>query len=117
MKPTIKHLIAEGKTKQAIELLLTKVQSSPDAEFQNNITLLSGRFHDLESKKHARTITDDAYNAERGRINQAILHYAEEMPDEKSAEKIVLPQADAKTIIQNADKIYNINHIDNANFS
>lgn len=116
MKKTLQDLLAEGKTAQVIDQLRQLMAS--DKDLHQQVLLTATRFADYEKQKHADTVAFDPLSIERNKINAALLHFIEQLPDHtvdtaKDADTLPKPP----TMIQNAEKIYNIDHIDNANFS
>lgn len=116
MKQGLENLIAEGNTQKVI----ATVQSlTPlNTELKNELALLSNRFQQNEKQHRLNIIDIQDYRTETNRINYALLSVIERLlEDVKIVKKRPASVSETKTVIQNADKIYNIQHIDNANFS
>lgn len=116
MRQTLQNLFAEGKTAQVLETLRTLTTN--DAAIHHQVLALSARFSENERQKHAGTLDHDTLHLERNRINAALLVLMEQVnPSVEGTQSQTDITPTANPIIQNAEKIYNINHIDNANFS
>jgi hypothetical protein len=126
MKQTLQNLLAEGKTAQVIAQLR---QSTPhDTDLHKDVLQISARFAHNERERHARTSDNTELSIEQNKINAALLAVIDKLADNPpistnpnteggTARDSWEAGKAAKTIVQNADKIYNIDHIDNANFS
>jgi hypothetical protein len=115
MKDTLKKLLAEGKTKQVLAQLQQVLQS--DADLQNDIILLSGRFATMQRQNRLGLADFATLNIERSKINAALVELIEQLEPSTNPNSEAEGSKATKTIIQKADKIYNIDRIDNANFS
>jgi hypothetical protein len=119
MKEMLRKLLAEGKIKPVFAQLRQAAQQ--DADWQNDIVLLSGRFATMERQNRQGTADPATLNIERSKIIAALLEMIEQLepanPPATTPNPPVEGNKATKSIIQNADKIYNIEHIDNANFS
>jgi Effector-associated domain 11 len=117
MKNTLRHLLADGKTKQAIEQALQL--ATGDKDWHNRILLISARFKAYEKQKLGGLEDASLLGIELNKINEALLAAMEELPEDATiaAGTSNVSTGTGPTIIQNAEKIYNIDHIDNANFS
>lgn len=104
--PSLQIMVAQGKTAQVIERLLKLTAS--DSDLHNQFILLSSRFTAYEKQRIDETLDISSLNIERNKINNSLLALLERLPPHLTA---------AANKNQTADKIYNINHIDNANFS
>ncbi len=113
---TLKNLLAEGKTAKLISSLLAHTKSH-DADLHNDVLQLSARFAEYQREKYANTEGFDPLSIERNKINAALLFVIDKLPDTLEEGKTTPSVKTEKTTIQNAEKIYNIQHIDNANFS
>lgn len=115
MKQILQNLIAEGKTAQAITLLRQATQH--DSDEHNSVIHLSARLAEYNKQKHSGIADSNTLSIELNKIHIAILAIVNKLPDENQVDTVTPSVSEGKTIIQNADKIYNIQHIDNANFS
>jgi regulator of replication initiation timing len=114
MKQHLRSLLANGNTRQVIDQLLQATQQLPD--LHNEVVQISARFAQMERQNRLGTEAHDTLTIERNKINAALLEIIGQLPDETT--KTNTPEKpEGKTIIQNADKIYNIGHIDKADFS
>lgn len=69
-KRTIKKLIGRGYLEEAIELMLDLVEKYGNtSDVENTLYNISGQFYSNESGRKSSTITADAYNTTRNRIN------------------------------------------------
>ena len=71
MKQTLRNLIADGKTAQALNTL--RQHNLNDTDLNAQITLLSARFTKNENQKNLGIIEERDYNLELNRINSALL--------------------------------------------
>lgn len=115
MKRVLNDLLAQGKTAQVLAQL--RSLSLSDSDLAGAIIQTSARFAEMERQQHAGTLAQDDLGVERNKINAAVLNLIENLPDDATSAKSASSTSDGKTVIQNADKIYNIQHIDKANFS
>lgn len=115
LKQNLQQLIAEGKIAQAMEQLLQATAS--DKDLHHEVLAVSARFAHYEKQVHGNTADSNWLATERNKINAAVLFIIDKLPNEEVSDKTIPLVKEGKTIIQNADKIYNIKHIDNANFS
>jgi hypothetical protein len=119
MKEILRNRLAEGKIKPVFEQLRQAAQQ--DADWQNEIILLSGRFATMERQNRLGTADPATINIERNKINEALLEMIEQLepanPPAPLPNNPVQTSKEPKSIIQKADKIYNIERIDNAHFS
>ncbi len=105
----IQQLIAEARLEEA----LTALKDSVPAHLKNEVLQLQSRLNELQRKIRLNIISEDEANLEHNKITAAALDLCNQIDSS-------IPTADTptgKTIIQNAEKIYNIDRIDNANFS
>ncbi len=75
---SMQKLIADGKTRQAIQAL--RSVSSQDEDWVNKVRMQSSRFETLENQKHEGTLTPAEYTLEKNKIDRALLHLIEQMP-------------------------------------
>ena len=114
MKSTLQHLLSEGKTDQVIAEL--RRLTAPDLYLHEQLLLIAGRQAELERKTIAGTASDDL-DIERNKIREALLVLVKKLPEEGTGDNATTASISGTTVIQQAEKIYNINHIDNADFS
>lgn len=114
----IRQLIASDELSQALRLLQELLQNSPKL---NEAILQSGRLSDISRQLRLGLIDQDQASLTKNQIRAGIL----ELLDEVEAQEKIRPElqgeverfAAGTTVIQNAEKIYNIEKIDNADFS
>ncbi|MDX1905974.1 MAG: hypothetical protein SF053_03005 [Bacteroidia bacterium] len=105
----LRDMAARGETGPAIQQLLLLTEGHTD--LHNDVVMLSGRYHRNEREKNAGLLDAASVNIEQNKITAALLHLIGRLPASSS------PAGISPTIIQQADKIYNIGKIDEANFS
>jgi len=115
MKTALQHHLSEGKTDQVIAEL--RRQTAPDPYLHEQLLLLSGRQAELERKSIAGTASADDLDIERNKIRAALMDMVRKLPEEGTGDNATTASISGTTVIQKAEKIYNINHIDNADFS
>lgn len=116
MKQVLQNLIADNKLDKVIAQLLQVGQS--DIDLKKEVVLLSNRFAENERKDKMNITDSKDYNVERNRIIDALLYVIDKLPDDIEVQNTATENTPKGNMtIQNADKIYNIQHIDNANFS
>jgi DNA-binding protein YbaB len=98
MKTALQQLLSEGKTGQVIAELL-----------------VAGRQSALERNINTGTARPDDIEVESNKIRAALLDLVKKLPE--AEENTSPPSSSGTTIIQQAEKIYNIEKIDNAKFS
>jgi hypothetical protein len=114
----IRDLIAKDDFKTAIQQLSALLKDSPrlDEAIQQ-----SARYNNVLRQIRLGLVDFQSANIAQNQIRDGVLELLREM--EEQAEETPTIHAEIEkhgkstTIIQNADKIYNISHIDNANFS
>ncbi|MBI1227102.1 MAG: hypothetical protein GC192_17860 [Bacteroidetes bacterium] len=99
-KPSFHTLLAQGRTGQVIEQLLAL--TALDKYLNNEVILLSSRYAAYQRKLNNGTVSSSSLSIDLNRINQALIAIIDKLPPNLAAA---------------ANKVYNINHIDNANFS
>ena len=110
---TIRELIANGHLSRALQQLQQFLQDSPRLK---EAILQSGRFAEIQQQLRMGTMSDEAADLKKNQIRASILDLLDEL-EGKGTDPLIKEAASQPQIIQNADKIYNIDHIDNANFS
>lgn len=69
-KRTIKKLIGRGYLEEAIDLMLELVEKyGNSSDVENTLYNISGQYYNNESGRKSSTITPDAYNTTRNRLN------------------------------------------------
>ncbi len=114
----LRQLIATDELNEALQLLQELLQNSPKL---NEALLQSGRLSDISRQLRLGLIDPDQASLTKNQIRAGIL----ELLGEVEAQEKVRPGlreeverfAAGTTVIQNAEKIYNIEKIDNADFS
>lgn len=114
----IRDLIAKDDFKTAIQQLSALLKDSPrlDEALQQ-----SARYNNVMHQIRLGLVDFETANIAQNQIRYDVLEFLREIEEqelESPAIRAEIKQYEkSKIIIQNADKIYNINHIDNANFS
>lgn len=114
----IRDLIANDDFKTAIQQLSALLKNSPRLD---EAVQQSARYNNVMRQIRLGLVDVEAANIAQNQIRQGLIDLLREIEEQglnvPPINKEVAKFANGKTIIQNADKIYNINHIDNANFS
>ena len=114
----IRDLIANDDFKTAIQQLSALLKNSPRLD---EAVQQSARYNNVMRQIRLGLVDVEAANIAQNQIRQGLIDLLREIEEQglnvPPIDKEVAEFANGKTIIQNADKIYNINHIDNANFS
>lgn len=118
----IQDLIAQDQLPQAIKLLKKLLENSPKLD---EVILQSARLQSIRKQVRTGQVNFEDGNVTHNQIRAGVLELVTEITtQEKQREDIKKEIAKVKvasntgdTIIQNADKIYNIKHIDKADFS
>ena len=113
----IRDLIAKNEIKEAIKLLRQILKHSPKLD---EVLQQSSRFSALRKEIRQDTIDYEDVTATENKISKALLELISEVDDQMKTPEIKAEFESAsggKTLIQNAEKIYNIDHIDNATFN
>lgn len=114
----IRDLIANDDFKTAIQQLSALLKNSPRLD---EAVQQSARYNNVMRQIRLGLVDFEAANIAQNQIRQGLIDLLREIEEQglnvPPINKEVAKFANGKTIIQNADKIYNINHIDNANFS
>jgi len=71
-------MVANGKTKAAIEALLVAAKNSGDNDFENGIISLKSKFSALKKDSRNGTITSENENIAKNRINANILSFVDD---------------------------------------
>lgn len=139
--PQIRELIARDELKAAIDQLRVFLEKTPKLD---EILHQSGRFENIRQQIRLGTVSHPEARLEQNQIRAALLELLSEIETQgqqpalraemeravvvENSKNVVVGSSISAggdvhigdkntTITQNADKIYNINHIDNANFS
>lgn len=115
MKHTLQNLLAAGKTDEVLDQL--RQLAVADEALAQSVVHTAARFAQLKRQSLEGAISFADANVERNQINKALLHLIAQLPDTQPPATDAPAAQPEKTVIQNADKIYNIGHIDHANFS
>lgn len=114
----LRDLIARDELPAALRQLCTLLNNSPKLD---EAILQSGRFEAIRREIRLGVVSHAEASLTQNEIRAGLLDLIseikaqeEEMPDIRTE---VEKYGNGITVIQNADKIYNINKIDNANFS
>jgi len=111
---TIKKLIAKDDLKQALSQLKVFFEHSAKLD---EVILQSARFEAIRKQIRLGTINTEDKTVELTQLRIGILDLLRTVEEEAEqptwSEEV---NKTAKTVIQQAPKIYNIDHIDNANF-
>ena len=114
----IRDLIAKDKIDTAIQELKKLLEGSPRL---TEVLQQSARYHRIITEQRLGVVDAAIANLEQNKISLGLLELLDLIAEEVQTDPTILNEmanfGNAKTIIQNAEKIYNINHIDNANFS
>lgn len=115
----IRNLIAKDDFPTAIQELCALLKNSPHLD---EAILQSARYNDITRQIRLGVVDFEAANVTKNQIRVAVLELLQEVEDLEQTQvpikqEVAKYTSNAKTIIQNADKIYNIEKIDNANFS
>ncbi len=84
MKKKLQQLIAEGTTKQAIQLLLSNTEKLDE---HKEVLLQSSRYETYEKNKDIGVLSFDEANIRLAKINNALLNIIEKLPDEENVSK------------------------------
>lgn len=114
----IRDLIAKDDVTTAVQQLSALLKDSPHL---NEAVQQSARYNNVMRQIRLGLVDFEAANIAQNQIRYAVLELLSEIEAQEQTQPNIKAEvekfANGKTIIQNADKIYNINHIDNANFS
>lgn len=109
----VRELIAEDEIKLVLQKLQLFLKGSPQL---SDAIQQSGRFTALQRQIMRGVIDDRAAELSHNQIRANLLDLLDEMEGKGSDTKIQAVMKDP-TVIQNAEKIYNIEYIDKADFS
>jgi Effector-associated domain 11 len=110
----LQQLVAEGDIGPALQEILTLTTGT---SLHNDALMISSRHHRNERARDAGTLDVSSFNIENNRISAALLNLIGRIKDDASQNPASRDGSTGTTIIQRADKIYNIGKIDEADFS
>lgn len=114
----LRQLVAQDKLDEALAQLNSLLENSP---LLNDALQLAGRFAGVRKQIRLGTVNHVDATLTQNQIRVGLLDLLQEIETQQVAQPAIQKEigraAAGKTIIQNADKIYNIDHIDEATFS
>lgn len=114
----IRDLIAKDEVKTAIQELSALLKGSPQLD---EAVQQSARYNNVMQQIRLGLVDFQSANIAQNQIRHGILELLREIEEQGVASAAIRSEVEqyekGVTIIQHAEKIYNINHIDNANFS
>lgn len=114
----VQQLIASGEVEEAIRLLHELLKNSPKL---NEVLLQSARLNDINRQVRLGLIDDSHADQTRNKIRAGLLELLDEIRKQENEFPDIRGEVEqffvGTTTVQNAEKIYNIEKIDNANFS
>jgi hypothetical protein len=114
----IRDLIAKDDLKTAIQQLSALLKDSPHLD---EAVQQSARYNKVMQQIRLGLVDFQSANIAQNQIRYGVLELLREVEEQEldsSAIRAEIKQYEkSRTIVQNAEKIYNIKHIDNANFS
>ncbi len=114
----IRDLIAKDEFKTAIQQLSALLKDSPRLD---EAVQQSARYNHVMQQIRLGLVDFQSANIAQNQIRYSVLELLREIEEQGVASAAIQSEVEqyekGMTIIQNAEKIYNINHIDNANFS
>lgn len=114
----IQQLIASDEIAEAIRILQELLKNSPKL---NEVLLQSARLSDIDRQIRLGLVDANQANLTKSQIRAGLLELLDEIKTQEKALPDILREVEqfaaGTTIVQNAEKIYNIEKIDNANFS
>lgn len=114
----LRQLVAQDKLDEALSQLNSLLENSP---LLNDALQLAGRFAGIRKQVSLGTVSHADATLNQNQIRAGLLDLIQEIETQQATQPAIQKEIGravaGKTIIQNADKIYNIDHIDEANFS
>ena len=114
----IRDLLAKDDVQAAIQQVSALLKDSP---LLNEAVQQSARYNNVMQQIRLGLVDFSSANIAQNQIRYGVLELLREIEEQEVKTLDIKAEverfANGKTIIQNADKIYNITHIDNANFS
>ena len=92
-------------------------QSLEGSSHHNDIIMISGRLANLQKQVRMGIISQSQATLTNNQINASLIDFLDQLDKNNSTTNQTPTNQSGTTIIQKADKIYNIDNIDNANFS
>lgn len=115
-KSELLQLIQNAKIESAIQKFLA--YAADDSDMQDELSLLSAQYTLNEKKNNRNTIAQSDYQLAWNKVSNALIALVKQWEEPADTPSSPTPDTSkSNTTIQHADKIYNIQHIDNANFS
>jgi len=109
----IRAKISQNKVAQALQEMKQLLENSPNLD---EVIQQSGRFNDIQQQIRQGVVSHENAALTKNQIRIGLLALLREMETGESAPAIQ-KAANEPQVIQNAEKLYNIKHIDQANFS
>ena len=113
---TIRQLIERDQVKDALDQTRRLLENSP---LLDEVILQSSRFQHILKKERTGTVNFHQSQLTQNQIKSGLLELLREIEGQATREEIrteLENYASNKAHVQNADKIYNINKIDKADF-
>lgn len=117
----IRELVGKAKLDQALKVMQEFLSNSPRLD---EVLQQAGRYERVIQQIRIGIIKHEDANVDINRIQIGILELLRKIEEDITAKAELQDEAqqaisilERKNIIQNAEKIYNIEHINNANFS
>ncbi len=111
----VRALIAEDKLSAALKQMQILLDNSP---LLDELIQQSGRFHHIHRQIRLGTVSQTDATLTRNQIRESLLDLLREVEEQQGKQPAIRQEMEKFVAnIQKADKIYNIDHIDNANFS
>ena len=79
-KSDLKQLIADNKTKQAIDLLLKATKELEDSDLQNEVILQSAKYNAYLKEKAAGTKSQENLDIQKANIDNALTYIVDKLP-------------------------------------
>ncbi len=84
-KANLRKLIAQNKTRQAIDILFEMTKSSADRDLHQEVIMQSAKLEKLEADKRKGILSFEEQNLSKARINDALLQIVDKIPDSNSS--------------------------------
>jgi Effector-associated domain 11 len=96
-----RQLIAEGRTKEALDILLNYFKSTDDIDddYRDNTILLSSRFNEIQKKNLLGIVSNSEYSVEINRLTNAILELTEYIDENIPPENSTIRVENSKNVI------------------
>lgn len=109
----VRAKIGQGKLEQALRDMKQLLENSPKLD---EVIHQSGRFKAIQKQIHLGTVSYENADLTTNQISSGLLALLREMETGES-EPTIQEAANEPQVLQQAEKIYNIQHIDQANFN